>query len=341
MACSYQRLDPCFFSICKLGMWHEHLRRNWQRTRGLIPLLIIFLATLVHKSQCLSIEGIWTSTFRFGTCLSLPVMASCFATLSHSVAASCSKPHAWAQGLAFGKSVLTREQLGEIVTGSCFVARRMQESQADPTWQCFFCRGISLYFHPLVDSDGFCTTAIAVGLFFGCSGDHRTSERLARGLKALKCGTTCLLEMEIPDHRSSMFPPDSSWGFGQGDSKIEDPIFCISTKSNGSKSNQSDWHIAKNDQDLASLDIPGSQNDSCAIHKNEPSPIDQPFGGQKIMAGASLEHLFKRHYEGWSEMPWIGLAQWLDGRNFMENPVNKMDDLRRYNIEIYSLSMFI
>lgn len=68
---------------------------------------------------------------------------------------------------------------------------------------------------------------------------------------------------------------------------------------------KSDWHIAKNDQDLASLDIPGLKNDSCAIHKNKPSPIDQPFGGYIIASsisymawGASLEHRFKRHYEG-------------------------------------------
>jgi len=68
---------------------------------------------------------------------------------------------------------------------------------------------------------------------------------------------------------------------------------------------KSDWHIAKNDQDLASLDIPGLKNDSCAIHKNKPSPIDQPFGGYIIASsisymawGASLEYRFKRHYEG-------------------------------------------
>ena len=53
----------------------------------------------------------------------------------------------------------------------------------------FFAEAYHLYFiESAVDSYGFCTTTIAVGLFFGCSGDHWTSERLAGGLKALKCG---------------------------------------------------------------------------------------------------------------------------------------------------------
>ena len=215
-----------------------------------------------------------------------------------------------------------------------FVARRMQDSQVfpGPNMTMFFAEAYHLYLiDPLVDSYGFCTTAIAVGLFFGCSGDHRTSERLARASKLWNVVVTCLLEMVVVPGDGIHQPPMRQrnmetighpkltgylmtsptilyiWqllGFWS-DRPFQNRVPQNASVQNPMDHSKSDWHIAKNDQDLASLDIPGLKNDSCAIHKNKPSPIDQPFGGYIIASsisymawGASLEHRFKRHYEG-------------------------------------------
>lgn len=86
---------------------------------------------------------------------------------------------------------LQMRELGAIVrtgSGFCCTQNAGFPDIPRPQHDNVFCRGISPLFNddPLVDSYGFCTTAIAVGLFFGCSGDHRTSERLAWASK--KCG---------------------------------------------------------------------------------------------------------------------------------------------------------
>ena len=210
-------------------MWHEHLRRNRQRLRGLKPLVINYIpGNLSSQISVLKYRRNMNQT-----CLTILL-----------------------KDPQFGKSVLANEELGAIVrTGSCFCCTQNAGFPGIPRPQHdnVFCRGISPLFNwSACRQLWFCTTAIAVGLFFGCSGDHRTSERLARASKLWNVVVTCLLEMvvvpgdgihqppyeatEYGDHRSPQADRiiswplqlycifDSCWVFGQIDhSKIEYP----------------------------------------------------------------------------------------------------------------------